>query len=240
MLKLIDMKNIQHNTKDGPDKQVTDLQNQLSKLLFNIDIDGDFGSQTLTALNNFQTWNGMPLTTFVDDKIYDAIMLDISANAKVDKASYDRIAKLHPKISAEVLHLVKQCQKNNVRIRVVQGLRTFAEQDALYAQGRTKPGPIVTKAKGGLSNHNYGLSFDFCLLNADGSISWSQMQDADADGIKDWMEVVNVFKKNGYDWGGLWKFKDNPHIEKTFGHSIRTLLAMHNAGKVDKKGYLLI
>jgi len=234
------MKNIQHNTKDGPDKQVTDLQTQLSKLLFDIDIDGDFGGQTLSALNNFQTLKGMSKTTFVDDAIYSAIMDDVNANARVDKPSLERMAKLHPKIRAEVLHLVKQCLKNNVKIRIVQGLRTFVEQDELYAQGRTKPGPIVTKAKGGLSNHNYGLSFDFCLLNADGSISWSQMQDADADGIKDWMEVVNIFKKNGYDWGGLWQFKDNPHIEKTFGLSIRTLLNMHNTGKVDDKGYVII
>jgi hypothetical protein len=39
-------------------------------------------------------------------------------------------------------------------------MRSFAEQDALYAQGRTKPGKIVTKARGGFSNHNFGVAFD--------------------------------------------------------------------------------
>ncbi len=234
------MKNIKHGDKDDATKQVTDLQQQLSKLLFAIDADGDFGSQTLTALNNFQKWNGLSETNYVDDAIYTSILNAITVNTTIDKPSIDRMAKLHPLIRAEVLHLTKQCYKNNVKIRVVQGLRTFAEQDALYAQGRTKPGAIVTKAKGGFSNHNYGLSIDFCLLKSDGSISWSQIDDADKDGKKDWMEVVSIFQAAGFEWGGLWKFKDNPHLEKTFGKSIRTLLTLHNTGKVDKNGYVII
>src|SRR5690606_22511724 len=43
----------------------------------------------------------------------------------------------------------------------ISGHRTWAEQDALYAQGRTKPGSIVTNAKGGQSNHNFGIAMDF-------------------------------------------------------------------------------
>jgi hypothetical protein len=147
---------------------------------------------------------------------------------------------LHPKIRFEVLHLFKECFKKGLKIRVVQGYRTFAEQDELYAQGRTKPGPIVTKAKGGLSNHNYGLAFDFCLLKSDGSITWSLTEDLNDDGNKDWMQVVQIFKECGYDWGGDWKFKDNPHLEKMFGKSIRELLSMHNSGKVDKNNYVII
>jgi hypothetical protein len=46
----------------------------------------------------------------------------------------------------------------------VQGVRTFAEQDALYAQGRTRKGLRVTNAKGGQSYHNYGLAADCALL----------------------------------------------------------------------------
>jgi peptidoglycan L-alanyl-D-glutamate endopeptidase CwlK len=45
-------------------------------------------------------------------------------------------------------------------ITVIFGVRTVAEQDALYAQGRTKPGKIVTNAKGGQSAHNFGLAVD--------------------------------------------------------------------------------
>ena len=44
---------------------------------------------------------------------------------------------------------------------MIGGTRTYAEQDALYAQGRSKPGPIVTNVKGGYSNHNFGIAGDF-------------------------------------------------------------------------------
>nr|WP_295770097.1 M15 family metallopeptidase [Rhodoferax sp.] len=39
-------------------------------------------------------------------------------------------------------------------------MRSCAEQDALYAQGRTAPGNKVTNAKSGDSNHNFGIAFD--------------------------------------------------------------------------------
>ncbi|SVE43245.1 uncharacterized protein METZ01_LOCUS496099, partial [marine metagenome] len=44
---------------------------------------------------------------------------------------------------------------------VVHTLRTYAEQDDLYEQGRTEPGKIVTNARGGKSWHNFGLAIDF-------------------------------------------------------------------------------
>lgn len=217
---------------------VLNLQQKLNKLFFCIDEDSDFGNQTLTAVKEFQKRNSMPDTGIVNDITYNAIIVDI--DYKIDKSSIEKISKLHPKIRSEVFHLVKQCYKNNVRIRVAQGYRTFAEQDELYAQGRTKPGPIVTNSKAGWSNHNYSLAIDFCLLHTDGTISWSLLDDADADGQKDWMEVVTIFKNAGYSWGGNWNFVDNPHIEKLFGHTIRELLKLHDDGKVDKDGYVII
>ena len=58
--------------------------------------------------------------------------------------------------------VVADLASQGVIVEIVQGLRTFAEQDALYAQGRTGPGAIVTQARGGESNHNYGLAADLC------------------------------------------------------------------------------
>ena len=51
-------------------------------------------------------------------------------------------------------------------------LRSGAEQDALYAKGRTEPGKIVTKARAGQSAHQYGLALDFVILDA-GKADWS-------------------------------------------------------------------
>lgn len=146
-----------------------------------------------------------------------------------DAVSISRVRLLHPAIRDEVGELIGKVELNNsFVIRIVQGLRTIDEQNALYAQGRTKPGQIITNAKGGSSYHNYGLAIDFCILY-NGKISWDTNFDEDKDGVKDWQEVVGMFKNNGYTWGGDWKtIVDNPHLEKTFGYNWRTLLDKYN------------
>ena len=151
---------------------------------------------------------------------------------KYDKVTQDRILRLHPAVADEVTELINVANAKlpaNVQIRIVQGLRTIAEQDALYDQGRTKPGKIVTKAKGGSSIHNYGLAIDFVLLIDGKEISWDTKADRVKDGVSDWLEVVLVFTKAGWTWGGNWRtFKDLPHLEKTFGNTWRTLKAKHD------------
>lgn len=153
-----------------------------------------------------------------------------------DIVTKQRIEKIHPKLRVELTTIVKELELRNVDIRIVQGLRTFKEQDDLYAQGRTTPGNKVTNAKGGESYHNYGLSVDFVLLHKDGKISWDMKEDMDNDKKADWMEVVEVFTKYNWSWGGLWKTPDNPHFEKTFGNNFRTLLNLPK----DKDGYPLL
>ena len=83
------------------------------------------------------------------------------------------------------------------------------------------------------------------LIDKDGNgtfetASWDTKADLDKDNLSDWLEVVNVFKKYGWEWGGDWRFKDLPHFQKTFGYSWQKLLELHKAGKVDKQGYVLI
>lgn len=149
----------------------------------------------------------------------------------MDKITETRIALLHPQIRDEVKSLIEQANaviSQNITIRVVQGLRTIQEQNELYAQGRTKPGKIVTNAKGGSSYHNYGLAIDFAFLVNGKEISWDTSKDFDNDKIADWLEVVNIFKSKGYEWGGDWKTKDNPHLEKRFGLSWQKLQEKYN------------
>lgn len=156
-----------------------------------------------------------------------------------DYISIQRAANLHPRVRAEVVKLIDEVEAGfpiTICVRIVQGLRTIEEQDALYAQGRTKPGKIVTNARGGSSYHNYGLAIDFAILyDLDGNgtyetLSWDLLKDYDKDGQADWQEVVKVFKKAGWGWGGDWKSsKDNPHFEKSFGLTWRTLKQMYDA-----------
>ena len=124
-----------------------------------------------------------------------------------------RLAKLHPELAALARTMVALCARAGVPILVAQGLRTWAEQDALYARGRTAP-PIgrkyiVTKAKGGQSWHNFGLAFDIVVLDALGKANWDT-------GHPGWAAAAKIGKSLGLDWGGDWTgFKDMAHFERT-------------------------
>ena len=166
-----------------------------------------------------------------------------------DQKTLERIQLLHPKLREEALTMYDEivaALTGTAACRFAYTLRTFAEQDALFAQGRTKPGAIVTKAKGGQSYHNYGLAIDIVLLvdkDKNGTFetaSWDLKTDFDGDGKSDWQEVVAIFKRYGYEWGGDWKFVDAPHFQKTLGKSVAELQVLHNTGKVDKNGFVLI
>ncbi|AMM44867.1 L-alanoyl-D-glutamate peptidase [Bacillus phage SP-15] len=137
------------------------------------------------------------------------------------------IKNLHPVVKEKTEQLISIMDKKltKYKMRITQGYRSIAEQNEIYAQGRTKPGSIVTNAKGGQSYHNYGLAIDFCLISPDGKqASWDMNKDFDGDGVADWKEVVTEAKKLGFDWGGDWSgFKDYSHFEMTFGLSIKDL-----------------
>ena len=150
-----------------------------------------------------------------------------------DLISYNRCMKLHPAIRQEAIDTLESLELSfppNIRVRVVQGLRTIEEQNDLYAQGRTKPGKIITRARGGKSYHNYALAIDFALLydkDGDGKfeeLSWDINKDFDRDDKKDWDEVIEAFEAKGWESGGKWRtFKDYPHLQKTLGYSVAQL-----------------
>lgn len=158
----------------------------------------------------------------------------------MDNITRTRIEQLHPSVVTEVIEIINECNAiltGRSQVRITQGLRTFAEQDSLYAQGRTKPGKIVTNAKGGQSIHNYGFAVDICLIIDGKTASWDTAKDWDNDQVSDWQECVGIFKKHGWNWGGDWKtFKDLPHFEKK-GFSDWKVL---QTKKRDKLNYIII
>lgn len=167
-----------------------------------------------------------------------------------DSITLKRIDLLHPLIREEVKSAYDEiCDALNGRAicRFAYTLRTDAEQNALYAQGRIIPNTkVVTNAKGGQSYHNYGLALDIVLLvdkDKNGSFesaSWETNVDFDGDGKADWQEVVQILKRYGFTWGGEWKFTDMPHFEKSFGYSISQLAKIKKDEMVDSEGYVLL
>ena len=150
-----------------------------------------------------------------------------------DKYSIERVAKLHPKVREIFTNFINDCETNlNITLRIIQGYRTISEQDALYAQGRTKPGDKVTNAKGGQSFHNYGLAVDLAIVE-DKDINWKY----DMSKLKPFADKYKI------TWGGTWEsFKDLPHFEFNFGfpEDCKLLLEKVNKKELDKEGYILL
>lgn len=121
-------------------------------------------------------------------------------------SSEKRLQRTHPALAAAVRAVVADLSARGIVVEVVQGLRTFAEQDELYARGRTKPGPIVTQARGGESNHNFGLAVDLCPFTDD-KPDWSAPMSV-------WAAIGAAAEAHGLEWGGQWKkFLDKPHVQ---------------------------
>lgn len=127
-----------------------------------------------------------------------------------DSVSDKRINTLAPYLRNEVAELINEAQRKiGVKYRVTHGLRTFKEQNDLFAKGRTKAGSIVTNARGGQSFHNYGLAFDIVPI-VNGKAIWNQRHLFE--------EFAQLAKKRGWTWGGDFvSFKDYPHFQKSFG-----------------------
>lgn len=126
---------------------------------------------------------------------------------------------MNPKVLALAIEVLKRAYHEGINIKYTAGYRSYATQNAIYAQGRTKPGNIVTNARGGYSVHNFGLAADFVLVNESNTKAiWTVN--------KDWRRVAAIAKSLGFEWGGDWRgFPDAPHIQITGGLSTAQLRA---------------
>ena len=124
------------------------------------------------------------------------------------------ITDLHPTLQAKIAELKALCSQNGIEIGISECLRTVAEQDALYAQGRTTAGAKVTNCKGSSysSMHQWGVAFDFYLkvdVDGDGEIKDDTFNNST--GLFD--KVGALGKQIGLEWGGDWSIHDRPHLQ---------------------------
>lgn len=98
--------------------------------------------------------------------------------------------------------VLRELQLVGVVPRVIGTLRSVEEQNRLYAQGRTSPGPIVTHCRGGHSYHNFGLACDLDYVPP--YSEWNAS-------LRD--SVIRIAANAGLTWGGTWKFLDEAHWE---------------------------
>jgi peptidoglycan L-alanyl-D-glutamate endopeptidase CwlK len=155
-----------------------------------IGADGNAGPETWLAIYNRICPNTPPPASPSGDK--------------VDARSEQVIATLLPEVQPYARALITKAGGAGITIKVISGLRTYDEQNDLYAQGRTKPGKIVTNARGGYSNHNFGIAFDVGVFEGSKYLDESPKYKA-----------VGVLGMDlGLEWGGNWKtIQDEPHFQ---------------------------
>lgn len=115
------------------------------------------------------------------------------------------ITQLHPTLQIKIAELKKLCEQQGLSLGIGECFRTVAEQDSLYAQGRTKAGKIVTNAKGSSysSQHQWGIAFDF----------FKNVKGQEYSDTAFFEKVASLAKSIGLAWGGDWKsFVDKPHL----------------------------
>jgi hypothetical protein len=140
-----------------------------------------------------------------------------------DPITFQRIATLHPFIRSRVADFINEADRLGIKLRITSAYRSFAEQDALFAQGRTQPGNIVTNARGGESIHNFGLAFDVVPM-VHGQPDWNG----------NWSFIGALGKSFGFIWGGDWQaFPDRPHFEMNVGLSLAELRGRINDSELD-------
>jgi peptidoglycan LD-endopeptidase CwlK len=117
----------------------------------------------------------------------------------------DKLSLVHPVLADRVRELFAKLKAEGYEFIVTQGLRTWEEQNALYAKGRTAPGAKVTKAPGGHSQHNFGLAVDVAPV-AMNAIDWNLAHPA-------WQRMLALAPDFKLAEGRQWpSFPDNPHL----------------------------
>ena len=238
--------------KGSRGKDVRTLQGLLNKLGNRLVVDGKFGPVTRDAVIDFQNHAGLTPDGMVGDKTWSVLQqrTEVSGGSFVgggdvttsifgtddfsrlptwDSHTDRRIGKLHLQVRATARKFIILLERDmGKKIRVTSGFRSFAEQDALFARGRTilrednKRVRIVTNARAGESYHNYGVAFDVVEIR-NGKALWTNPE---------WPRIGELGIQLGFEWGGNWtRFKDRPHFQMTFGKKTSELLSLHQAGQ---------
>lgn len=142
----------------------------------------------------------------------------------MDERSAKNIETLRPEVRPLAIQLIERAQAQGINAKVISGYRSYAEQDKLYAQGRSKPGQKVTKARGGYSWHNFGLAFDIGIFSKDSKQYYGESEA--------YQSVGQLGEALGLEWGGHWDFVDEPHFQyNPKGYSMAQLRAKTATGE---------
>lgn len=113
------------------------------------------------------------------------------------------LADLRADVRVNVETLLDMCKEQGLNVLITQTVRDNEYQAYLYAQGRTRPGAIVTNSKT-TTFHGKGLAIDFC----------ENRKGHEYDDVNFFKNVATIAKHIGFSWGGDWtNFIDRPHLQ---------------------------
>lgn len=196
--------------------QVRILQSLLTAAGFATAVDGAFGPVTESKVRSYQASRGLTADGVVGPITANALNTGAMATTSAPAAnagpapSFDPAGRLNdgnvaPGLKRNAEATCEALQDEGHEPYIVSVYRSMATQDALYDQGRTTPGNIVTWVTGGGSWHNYGCAVDIAFWNdAHTAPSWASSYP--------WARIGPVGLANGFTrWGGT--FGDSPHLE---------------------------
>ncbi len=144
-----------------------------------------------------------------------------------DSASESNITTLIPKAQIEARKFLKIATDHNLDIRILSGTRTYDEQNCLYGHGRNgNKEPIITNARGGQSNHNFGIAWDIGVFENGNYVDKDSPYRSFAATVLPLMDAI--------EWGGNWiSFKDYPHYQlKPVSENETVIRGLFEAGNV--------
>lgn len=172
-------------------------------------LDGDWGPKTDKAVNDFETHSAQ-----------------FAANlGTFDARSERNIQTLHLKAQEAARAFMNAVKAEGITIRIISGTRTYAEQNAIFRQGRFgNKGPVVSNARGGQSNHNFGIAWDIGVFVGGAYKPESPLYNKVG-------QIALAAGIIGLEWGGNWaKFKDRPHYQMKTGLTLKQVRERFEAG----------
>ena len=187
-------------------KLVSYLQNRLLTLKYAVSVTGVFDAVTLKAVKDFQKASKLVADGLVGGLTWTELYLKIEGSRKATSRTdrHNNILHLHPKVRVAVVKVYTQLQSEEIPFQIFEAFRYPERQKELYAQGRTKPGDIVTYAQAWSSFHQYGLAVDF-VLYINGAWSWNDK------GTK--LKWWNKMHQLGADEGLMRLNFETPHLQ---------------------------
>lgn len=177
--------------------------------LYKDELDGNFGPKTQKAEDDFE------ITFITYAKRYGAF----------DTRTEGVIATLLPKAQVAARQFMTLASKAPFQVKLLSGTRTYAEQNALFAKR-----PVVTKARGGQSNHNFGIAWDVGIF-VDGQY-YTGKNKKETQAYIDLSKIIMPTMSKTIEWGGNWKsIVDMPHYGLLTGKSVAQVRALFEAGK---------